>query len=176
MKWLNEDFRNLRALYVNQLRVLLDAEEQIVRAMPNMVVRATDPQLRGAFQSHLQETEEHIKRLEQILVDERRVDPAVDATSPIKCHPISALVNEAEDFVTDTRDAWVRDASLILAAQRIEHYEIASYGALRQWAILMGRSTEADLLDRTIKEEGHADHLLTSIAERVNPQARRAAA
>lgn len=176
MKWINGDFRNLRALYVNQLRVLLDAEEKIVRAMPNMVIRATDPQLRGVLQSHLDETDEHIKRLEGILDHEKRDNPAVDATSPIKCHAISALVNDGEDLMMDTRDAWVRDAALILAAQRIEHYEIASYGALRQWAMLMGRPTEADALDRTIKEEGHADHLLSEIAERVNPQARRTAA
>lgn len=176
MKWFSENFKNLRALYVNQLRILLDAEEQIVRALPNLVIRATDPQLRDAFQVHLHETEEQIKRLEEILANAKRVDPATDSAEPIKCRAVMALIHDAEDFILDARDEWVRDAALILAAQRVEHYEIASYGAVRRWAQLMGRADEAELLDRTIQEEGHADHLLTSIAERVNSQARRAAA
>jgi len=174
LKWLSEDFQNLRALYVNQLRVLLSAEEQIVRALPNMVNRANDVQLRQAFQSHLLETEDHIKRLEQILVAEKSSNSAVTSVEPVKCKAISMLVDEAEDLIVDARDAWVRDAALIAAAQRVEHYEIASYGTVRQWAILMGDMQAAELLDKTLKEEGHADHLLSSISERVNPKAKAA--
>jgi ferritin-like metal-binding protein YciE len=174
MKWVSEDFQNLRSLWVSQLRVLLSAEEQIVRALPDMITHASDAQLQGAFQAHLQETEVHIKRLEQILAEQKRVDATVDNTSPMKCKAIAAIKAEAEDIFVDARDAWVRDAALIGAAQRVEHYEIASYGTVRQWALLLGETAAAELLDKTAKEEGHADHLLTEIAVRVNPKAKAA--
>lgn len=174
MKWLSEDFKNLHALYVNQLRVLLSAEEQIVRALPDMRVRATDPELQEAFRSHLLESEGHIKRLEEILRAEKGAHPDVDATGPQKCGTLHALVSEAQQLIADARDAWVRDAALIAAAQRVEHYEIASYGTLRQWALQLGETTAADSLDQTLKEEAHADHLLSSIAERVNSRAKAA--
>lgn len=176
MKFLSENFSDLHQLYVHQLRVLLSAEEQIVRAMPNLVVRATDEQLRQALQSHLQETEVHIQRLESLLKDEKNTDPKVDSTSPLKCHAIAALTGEAEDLIQDSRDAWVRDAGIIVAAQCVEHYEIASYGAVRNWAEVMGHQRAVELLDATLKEEGHADHLLTSISTRINPYATRTAA
>jgi ferritin-like metal-binding protein YciE len=171
MKWLSEDFKNLRAIYTHQLRELLSAEEQIVRALPNLIVRAKDEQLRQAFQFHLQETEGHVRRLEQILSELKGVDPHVTSTGPEKCKAITALVAEADDLMIDARDAWVRDAGLIAAAQRIEHFEIASYGTLRQWARVLGDARAADLLDQTLQEEGNADHLLSSIAERINPYA-----
>lgn len=174
MKWVSEDFQNLRDLWVNQLRILLSAEEQIVRALPDMATHATDDQLRQAFRSHLQESEGHIKRLEQILAGQKNTDVKVGSTSPMKCKAIAALKAESEDIFVDARDAWVRDAALIAAAQRVEHYEIASYGTVRQWAMLLGETAAAELLDQTAKEEGHADHLLTEIAERVNPKAKAA--
>lgn len=174
MKWLSEDFENLHALYVNQLRVLLSAEEQIVRALPDMVTWAADQQLRQAFQSHLQETEVHIQRLEQILSSEKSSAPSVYATGPEKCKAMSTMIAEAHDCMVDARDAWVRDAALIAEAQRIEHYEIASYGTVRQFARVLGHVTAAELLDRTLQEEGHADHLLSTIAESINPRARAA--
>ena len=175
MKWVSGDFRNLNALYVNQLRVMLSAEELIVREMPNMVIRATGEELQQAFTKHLEESEAHIKRLEQILADEKRKNPAADATGPLKCKAIASMGTEAEEMMVDAPDAWVRDVALIAAAQRVEHYEIASYGALRQWALLLGEYEMAELLDQTLKEEAHADRLLSSIAERVNPKAKKAA-
>jgi ferritin-like metal-binding protein YciE len=120
MKWLSEDFRNLRALWCNQLRVLLSAEEQIVRALPDMYVHAADEELRQAFRSHQQETEVHIKRLEQILAEQKNHNPAADETGPMKCKAIAALRAEAEDLMQDARDAWVRDAALIAVAQRVD--------------------------------------------------------
>jgi ferritin-like metal-binding protein YciE len=174
MKWLSEDFENLHALYINQLRVMLDGEEHIVRALPTMKTHANDEQLRDAFQSHLQETEVHIQRLEQILAAQKAANPAVDSTKPSKCKAINTLIGEGEDMITDARDAWVRDAGLIAAAQRIEHYEIATYGTLRQFAQVLGDMLGAELLDKTLQEEGHADKLLSSIAERLNPKARAA--
>lgn len=171
MKIVSENFKDLRALYVNQLRTLLSAEEQIVRALPDMANAATDEELQQAFRSHYQETEEHVKRLEELLAHIKRVDPSVTSTSPIKCKAAHALIAEAEDMMQDARDAFVKDAALIAAAQRVEHYEIAVYGAVRHFARLLGESAGAELLDKTIKEEGHADHLLTSIAERINVDA-----
>ncbi len=172
MKIVSENFRDLRALYVNQLRVLLSAEEQIVRALPDMANSATDEQLQEAFRSHYQETETHVKRLEELLAAIQGADSSVTSTSPIKCKAVHALIAEAEDMMQDARDAFVKDAALIAAAQRVEHYEIAAYGAVRQFAWVLGETAAADLLDKTTKEEGHTDHLLTSIAERINENAK----
>ena len=172
MKIVSENFKNLRALYVNQLRLLLSAEEQIVRVLPDMMNAATDEQLSQAFRTHYQETDIHVKRLEELLTNLKSADPSVDSTSPIRCKAAHGLIAEAEDMIEDARDAFVKDAALIAAAQRIEHYEIAAYGAVRQFAWVLGETAAADVLDQTIKEEGHADHLLTSIAERINIEAR----
>ncbi len=171
MKFLSENFNDLRPLYINQLRSLLSVEEHLVRTLPDMVERATDQRLRQALQSHFQETEVHVTRLEKILGDAKGVDPTVGLIGPLKNKAIVALVEEAEDMILDARNAYVRDVVLIAAAQRIEHYEIAAYGAVRHFAHVLGDSAAAELLDKTLKEEGHADHLLSSIAERVNPDA-----
>jgi ferritin-like metal-binding protein YciE len=138
-------------------------------ALPTMIEKATDVQLKQAFQSHLQETRVHATRLQDILREELR------EAEPIKCKVLSALVSEAEDMIKDATDLTVRDVALIAAAQRVEHYEIASYGAVRRWAQILGEAEHAALLDQTIKEEGHADHLLTSISDRVNVEADKAA-
>lgn len=172
MKIVSENFRNLRALYVNQLRLLLSAEEQIVRALPDMMNAATDQQLHDAFQSHYQETDVHVKRLEEILANLKATDQGIGSIEPIRSKAAHALIAEAEDMNQDARDAFVKDAALIAAAQRIEHYEIAAYGAVRQFAWVLGENAAAETLDMTIKEEGHADHLLTSISERINVEAR----
>ncbi|HEY1986382.1 MAG TPA: DUF892 family protein [Terracidiphilus sp.] len=176
MKFVSENFKNLRALYTNQLRMLLSAEEQIVRALPNMVNTASDSELRQALQTHLQESEVHVKRLEGLLASLKGVDPTVESASPVKCKAITALIAEGDDMMLDARDAFVKDAALIAAAQRVEHYEIAAYGAVRHFARVLGENSAAEVLDKTIKEEGHADHLLTAIAERVNVDANRTAA
>lgn len=169
MKLMSADIDTLRKLYVQQLEMMLNAEEQIVEALPTMIEKSTDPQLKQAFQSHLQETQVHVSRLEQILDEES------EETKTVKAKSLAALVMEAEDLVKDATDNAVRDVALIAAAQRVEHYEIAAYGALRTWAQILGKPAQAELLNRTIKEEGHADQLLTSIAERINPVAERAA-
>jgi ferritin-like metal-binding protein YciE len=169
MKFFSANLDSLRKLYINQLQMLLSTEEQITEALPKMIERATDTQLREAFQSHLQETEVQVSRLEQILQE------TTGEAKSIKCKVLSALVDEAEDMIKDASDESVRDAALIAAAQRVEHYEIAAYGAVRHFAQILGEASHAQLLDQTIKEEGHADHLLTEIANRVNPYAERAA-
>jgi ferritin-like metal-binding protein YciE len=169
MKFFSANLDSLRKLYVNQLQVLLSAEEQITKALPTMVEKATDPQLKEPFQAHLEETEVQVNRLEEILQE------ATGDASAIKCKVLAALVEEAEDMIKDASDESVRDAALIAAAQRVEHYEIAAYGAVRHFAQILGETEQAQLLDETIKEEGHADHLLTEIANRVNPYAEKAA-
>jgi ferritin-like metal-binding protein YciE len=174
MKIVYESFKDLRALYVNQLRTLLSAEEQMVRSLPDMANAAHDEQLQEAFRSHLRETEMHVKRLEDLLSHIKGIDHAVAHTSPLKCKAIHALIAEADDMMMDAREAHTKDAALIAAAQRIEHYEIAAYGALRHFARVLGEVHAAEVLDKTVEEEGHADKLLSSIAERVNVDAKHA--
>lgn len=169
MKFFSADLDSLRDLYHNQLRMLLSTEQQIIDALPTMIEKATDVQLKQAFQSHLQESRVHVTRLQNILREEH------GAVEAIKCKVLSALVSEAEDMVKDATDLTVRDVALVAAAQRVEHYEIASYGAVRRWAQILGEAEKAALLNQTIQEEGHADHLLTSISDRVNVEAERAA-
>src|SRR5215472_4817289 len=98
MKWVSEDFQNLRDLWVHQLRVMLSAEEQIVRALPDMMTHCTDDQLREAFKSHLKETEEHRRRLEEVLAQQKGSDARVGSTSPVKCKAVGAIKGEAEDI------------------------------------------------------------------------------
>ena len=170
MKFFSANLENLRELYINQIQMLLSTERQLIEAVPKMIEKASDLQLKQALQSHLQETEVQATRLEEIL---RQTTGEVET---VKCKALAALVEEAEDMIKDASDESVRDAAIIAAAQRVEHYEIATYGAVRHFAQILGESTPAQLLDQTIKEEGHADHLLTSIANRVNPFADKAAA
>lgn len=169
MKFFSANLSNLRELYINQLQMLLSTERQITQAIPKMIEKSGDLQIKQALQSHLQETEVQVSRLEEIL---RQTTGEVEM---VKCKAVAALVEEAEDMIKDASDESVRDAAIIAAVQRIEHYEIATYGAVRHFAQILGESTPAQLLDQTIKEEGHADHLLTSIADRVNPYAQKAA-
>jgi ferritin-like metal-binding protein YciE len=169
MKVFSANLDNLRKLYINQLQMLLSMENQIIEALPKMIEKATDTQLRQAFQSHLQETGEQVTRVEEIL------NASASEAKEVKCKVLAALVSETEDMVKDAAEDSVRDAALIAAAQRVEHYEIAAYGAVRHWARLLGQKAQAELLDKTIKEEGHADQLLTQIAERINLQADKAA-
>jgi len=169
MKFFSANIESLRELYDNQIRSLLSTEQQIIEALPKMIEKATDPELKQAFQTHLKETQNHVTRLEQILSER---GGKVDS---IKCKSTAALISGAEDLIKDTKDESVRDAVLIAGAQRIEHFEIASYGTVRNWARILGENRQAQLLDQTVKEEGNADHILTSIANRVNPYAEKAA-
>ena len=174
MKVVSENFKDLRALYVHELRMLLSAEEQLIRALPDMANAAVDEQLQQVFWSHQQETELHVKRLEDLLANLKRVDHSVSSIGPIKCKAMHALIEEVEDLIQDARDASVKDAALIAAAQRVEHYEIGAYGTVRQFAWVLGENSAAEVLDSTVKEEGQTDHLLTSIAERINGHAKHA--
>lgn len=169
MKLMSEKLPDLEALYVKQLRLMLSAEELILRGLPRMAETTTDNELKQAFRSHLEETEKQAARLRKIL------DLLPGEHDPVKCKVVSALIDEADDMREDSAHESVRDAAMIAAAQRIEHYEIAAYGALRHFARVLNREQDVTLLSQTIDEEGNADHRLTHIAERVNPTARKAA-
>jgi len=165
MKFFSADLQSLRELYTNSLQKTLDMEQQITRALPTMIEKATDPQLKQAFQSHLQETETHVERVRQIL------EQVSDEASTIKCKVLSSLVSEAEDMIKDASDSSVRDVALIAAGQQVEHHEMAVYGTLRTWAGILGETAQAEILQQILEEEKHADVLLTGIADRVNQEA-----
>jgi ferritin-like metal-binding protein YciE len=167
MKFFSENLESLRELYVNDLKKMLSMERQITEALPKMIDKATDVQLKQAFQSHLQETEGHVTRVEEILRE------CTDDTDTVKCKVLAALVTEAEDAMKDAEDTSVRDVSLIASAQAVEHHEMACYGTVRNYARILGESSQAEMLQKTLDEEKHADHLLTQIAERINPAAER---
>lgn len=170
MKLFSEKLPDLKALYFKQIRTLLSAEEVFVRGLQRMAEAATDSQLKQAFRAHGEETEKHGSRLRDILRTSHTSE-----TDAVRCKVASDLIDESEDSIIDSAHEAVRDAALIAAAQRVEHYEIAAYGAVLHFARVLGLEHDARLLNETLQEEGHADQLLSQIAERVNPAARKVA-
>jgi ferritin-like metal-binding protein YciE len=152
---------NLENVLVLQLRDLRSAEEQLIDALPKMADAASNPELRSAFQTHLQETREHKNRLDQAL---RLM--GLEPESEI-CQAMEGLIAEGEEIIGLEGDADVKDAALIAAAQRVEHYEIAGYGCARTFARRLGQQQVAALLQETLEEEGNADKILTHVAESV---------
>jgi ferritin-like metal-binding protein YciE len=152
-------FHNLRDLYLNELRDLYSAETQLIDALPKMADAATSPQLKDAFASHLLETRLHVQRLEQIFAT------LGENPSGETCQAMKGLIKEGGDYVKAGGDDHVRDAGLIGAAQRVEHYEIAGYGTARALALRLGETVAAKTLQMTLQEEGAADKKLTTIAE-----------
>jgi len=163
------DFPNLTELYTAQLRYLLFTENQIVKALPKMIDHADDTQLRQAFKSHLHETEVHVSRLQQLIADV--INDVDDKKDPI----ITAIIASGENITKESDPGSIRDAGLIGTAQKVEHYEIASYGTARNWATVLGLMEHANVLQQTLDEEKHADELLTEIAEGTNSSAAAAA-
>jgi ferritin-like metal-binding protein YciE len=150
--------QTLHDLLVEQLRDLHSAETQLVQALPTMASAASHDELRQAFQHHLEETREHVTRLEEIFGE-----LGVPAAGEM-CKGMQGLIAEGREFVTAGGDAAVRDAALIAAAQRVEHYEIAAYGTVRTLADQLELGHARDLLDQTLDEEAAADKLLTKVA------------
>ncbi len=159
------DFPNLRELYTAQLRYLLSAENQIVDGLPKMIEHAQDTQLKQAFQSHLQETGNHVSRLKRLLGD--LTNDAADKKDSI----LAAIVSSSENITKESDPGAIRDAGLIASAQKVEHYEIASYGSARDWAEQLGLTDHAQILQQTLNEEKHADKLLTEISHTANATA-----
>lgn len=163
------DFPSLQELYAAQLRYLLSVENQIVKGLPKMIDHADDPQLKQVFQLHLQETEEHACRVQRLIAD--FTDHVDDKKDPI----LSAIVGSGENITKESDPGAVRDAGLIATAQKVEHYEIASYGSARDWATQLGLPNHASVLEQTLQEEKHADKLLTEISHSANLAASAAA-
>jgi ferritin-like metal-binding protein YciE len=147
-------------LFVHELKDLYSAEAQIVKALPKLVTTANSEELKQAFQDHLQETEGHVQRLEDIFRD-LQVSPRGS-----KCVGMEGLLEESKALMKEKAQDWVMDAALIGAAQRVEHYEIAAYGTARDHAEKLGMYPAAQLLQQTLDEEGAADKKLTEIAAR----------
>lgn len=169
MKFMSANLASLRELYIDQLQHLHSAETQITDALPKMIEKAADPELKRALDTHLQETRQHVARLEQIL------QSAAGNVDSKKNKGMAALIAEGEDLIKDASDESVRDAGIIAAAQRVEHYEIAAYGTVRTFAEILGHTDQADLLDTTLEEEKLADSVLTEIADTANTRADKAA-
>jgi Uncharacterized protein conserved in bacteria len=145
----------LRETFIDELKDLYSAEQQLVKALPKMSKAAEHPELKEAFDSHLEETEEHVRRLEEVF------EVFGEKPKAKKCKAMQGLIEEGSDLISDDEG----DAALICAAQKVEHYEIASYGSLAAWAKLMGENQAVDLLQETLDEEKAADDKLTEIAD-----------
>ena len=156
------DYDDLRSLYIGQLRYLLSTEKQIVDGLDSMIEYAQDQQLKRAFQTHQTETKGHVERLDMIL-DELQGD-SDDKKDPI----ITALISSGVNIVRESSEGPVRDAGLLATAQKIEHYEIASYGAARDWAEILNLPKHATELQKTLEEEKRTDALLTQISQSAN--------
>jgi ferritin-like metal-binding protein YciE len=150
--------KTLEDLLVHELKDLYSAEKQLLKALPKMAKAATNPELKTAFENHLAETEEHVARLDKLFGD-----LGVNGRPP-KCKAMEGLIEEGKEIMEDAADDDVRDAALIAAAQRVEHYEIAGYGCARTFAEQLGHRDAANVLQQTLDEESAANELLTNIA------------
>jgi ferritin-like metal-binding protein YciE len=154
-----KDIKTMDDLFVHMLRDIYYAEKQIIQALPEMIEKSSDAQLKQGFQSHLRETENHVTRLEQVFRLHGKEPKGVD------CPAIDGIIEEAEDVAGEVDAKAVMDAALIAAAQAVEHYEITRYGSLIAWAKQLGRNDCAALLQQNLDEEKSADKKLTAIAE-----------
>ena len=156
-------------LFLEELKDLYSAEHQITKALPKMAKAASTEQLRQAFESHLEETKGHVNRLEQIF------ETLGNSGKGKTCEGMKGLLSEGSEIIGEVEKGDVRDAGLISAAQRVEHYEMAGYGSVRAYAELLGHPDVVKLLDATLEEEEAADKKLTQISKAVNNKAQRAA-
>ena len=150
----------LNELFINELKDIYWAEKHLTKALPKMAKAASSGELRAAIEDHLAETENHVTRLEQVF------DSIGEKAVAKKCEAMEGLMKEGDEIVEETEDgSMTRDVGIISAAQKVEHYEIATYGTLKTLAAVLGYEEATDLLDATLQEEKNADHLLTQIAE-----------
>jgi ferritin-like metal-binding protein YciE len=157
---------SLQKLYLDELRDLYNAENQLLKALPKMAKAASSEELKNAFEKHLEQTETHVERLEQVFEE-------LDQTPKGKtCRAMKGLIQEGSEILKEEGDPSVLDAGIIVAAQKVEHYEIAGYGSVRTFAELLGQQKAAELLQTTLDEESEANELLNGLAENiVNPEA-----
>ena len=159
----------IEKLFIDELKDLYSAENQITKALPKLAKAASSNELRSAFESHLEETKQQIERLEQIF---QMLEKSPQGKT---CSGMKGVLTEGSELLEETAEGPVRDAALISAAQRVEHYEMAGYGTVRTYAQLLGQDKIVTLLDKTLQEEKSADSKLTKIANNVNGEALRAA-
>jgi len=157
--------KSLEDFLIEELKDLYSAEKQLTKALPKMAKAAFAEELKEAFQNHLQQTEEQVSRLEEIskIIGKN--------LSGKKCKAMAGLMEEGKEILEEDMDTNVRDVALIAAGQKVEHYEIASYGCARTYARLLGLSEIEELLQETLDEEGNANKLLTEISESLNMEA-----
>ena len=155
----------LKTLYVDELRDLYDSEHQLIKALPKMVKAANSDELRKGFAGHLEQTKRHATRLEQIL------SALGEPVKGKKCKGMAGVVAEGGEMMSEDFEGALKDAALISAAQRVEHYEIAAYGTVHAYAVLMGESEAASLLQETLDEEKDTDQKLTELSQKINSEA-----
>ena len=155
----------LKNLYIEELQDLYDAENRLVKALPKLAKAAESEELRAGFEEHLEQTKGHVDRLRQIFesLDER--------PGGKKCAAMIGLIQEGQDILDEDFEDGVKDAALISAAQRVEHYEIAAYGCVKTWAGLLGETEAQSLLEQTLNEEKEADGKLTELSSEINLKA-----
>jgi ferritin-like metal-binding protein YciE len=160
------EMQSLQDLFVDQLKDLYNAENQIIKALPKMIKKASASELKDAFQMHLDQTRHHVERLEQVF------ESAGEKAKGKTCKAMKGIIEEGAETMDEDATPEVMDAALIAAAQRVEHYEIAGYGTVRAYAKLLGNDEAARLLQETLQEEGDTDHKLTQLADTmINVQA-----
>lgn len=157
--------KNLQDLFTEQLQDLYSAETQLLKALPKMAKAAADESLRSAFEEHLDQTKVHVERLESIF---ERLDENPKGKT---CKAMKGLIAEGDEMLEENAEPAVKDAGLIAAAQRVEHYEIASYGTVRTYAEVLGDLESAQILQTTLDEEGETDKKLTDLASSLNLEA-----
>lgn len=155
----------LRELYVDELRDLFDAENRLVKAIPKLAKAAESEALRSGFEKHLEQTKGHVERLREVF------EALGEKPGGEKCAAMSGLIKEGDEMMEEDFEPGVKDAALISAAQRVEHYEIAAYGCVRTWAGLLGETDAQNLLEQTLLEEKETDERLTELSEDINVEA-----
>src|ERR1051326_1767327 len=159
-------FDTLKTLYISELRDLYNAEQQLVKALPKMAKAASSQELKDAFEKHLEQTKTHVERLEEAF------EELGEKPKGKTCKAMKGLIEEGSEIVNKEGDESVIDAGIIVAAQKVEHYEIAGYGSVRTFAELLGKNRSAELLQTTLDEESETNELLNNLAQEiVNPEA-----
>jgi ferritin-like metal-binding protein YciE len=156
--------KGLKELYIDELKDIYNAENQLVKALPKMAKAASSDELRSGFEEHLEQTKGHVSRLEQIF------ESLSESPKGKKCKGMEGLVEEGSEMIDEEFEASIKDAGLIGAAQRVEHYEIAAYGTVRAFAETLGHEDHIELLEETLEEEKQTDDKLTELAKKINSQ------
>ena len=159
-----EKIQSLEDLLLHELKDIYHAEQQLVDALPDVIEKASSPELKTAIQQHLEETEGHVNRLEQIF------DLLQQPAKAVKCKAMAGILAEGEENMKQKAPPETLDAAIIMSAQKVEHYEICAYGSMATWAEMIGRNDVKMLLGQTLNEEQRADQKLTEIAKAINHQ------